>query len=277
MPPIELPPGTAAYSDRNPPPRKRDLTQLVLFIIGLGLGLLGLISWFVNAVIWFIPPEFERQLGAVMLPTYERLAQPGAEQDALNQLLNRLEANLPTQSLQKRDFQLLYVPQPTINAIALPGDHIVVFQGLINQMGSENELAMVLGHELGHFAHRDHLRGLGQSLLLQIVWSTFVGDASSLQALVFSGTQAWSQAQFSQHQERTADEFGLALLHATYGHVAGATDFFQRLSESENLQIPFLATHPAPRDRVAHLKTLIRQHPYPVGDRTPLLAPLKDS
>ena len=46
-----------------------------------------------------------------------------------------------------------------MNAVALPGGNIVVFAGLLKEIKSENELAMILGHELGHFAHRDHLRG----------------------------------------------------------------------------------------------------------------------
>ena len=49
----------------------------------------------------------------------------------------------------------------------------VIYQGLLAQAESENELMMVLGHELGHFANRDHLRGLGRALLVQIAIAAF--------------------------------------------------------------------------------------------------------
>ncbi len=42
---------------------------------------------------------------------------------------------------------------------------MVVFTGLLEKMTSENELAFVLAHELGHYDHRDHLRGLGRAAL----------------------------------------------------------------------------------------------------------------
>ena len=44
---------------------------------------------------------------------------------------------------------------PEANAIALPGGHIYVFQGLINKAESPDELAGVIAHEIGHVAHRD--------------------------------------------------------------------------------------------------------------------------
>ncbi|MEP0779976.1 M48 family metalloprotease [Microcoleus sp. ZQ-A2] len=49
--------------------------------------------------------------------------------------------------------------------LALPGDAIVIYADLVQQAKSQNELMMVLGHELGHFAHRDHWRGLGGAYL----------------------------------------------------------------------------------------------------------------
>ena len=55
-----------------------------------------------------------------------------------------------------------------VNAAALPGGHMVVFTGLLAEMTSENELAFVLAHELGHYANRDHLRGLGRALVLML-------------------------------------------------------------------------------------------------------------
>ena len=66
------------------------------------------------------------------------------------------------EDLQKRCAQLPYVfkvhvrKAPTVNAVSLPGGHIIVFTGLLNRVTSENELAFVLAHEMGHYAHRDH-------------------------------------------------------------------------------------------------------------------------
>lgn len=277
MPPIELPAGTAAYSDRNPPPRQREFLMLLALTISfLGLVFWLLFGWLANALVWWIPPQVEQALGRVVLPAYERQAQASPAQDTLNQLLDRLESHLPAQTRQGRDYQVLYIPDATVNALALPGDRVILYKGLLNEVESENALMMVLGHELGHFAHRDHLRGMGQGLIMQIVLTTLLGDASGLQSLVLTGAASLSQAQFSQRQEREADEVGLDLLQATYGQVAGATDFFARLSRKQGLEpLAILATHPPSQERIARIEQRIKERRYSLGTKSPLPAALR--
>ncbi|MEM9214339.1 MAG: M48 family metallopeptidase, partial [Cyanobacteria bacterium P01_F01_bin.150] len=224
---IEIPSGAAAYSDNNPPPKNRQL--LVLF--GLFLGTIILIvwgvGWIASSVVWLIPPSVEQQLGQVIVPIYEAQAQPSSTQDQLNALLDRLETNLTADIHNGRDYQVLYVPEDVVNAIAIPGDHIIIYDGLLQEMDSENELAMVLGHELGHFANRDHLRGLGRQLAVRLALAYVFGDVGTIGAIATSSTSIIANAQFSQQQEYQADEVGLTLLNQLYGHAAGATDFFQ--------------------------------------------------
>lgn len=269
--PIELPPGMAAQrDDRNPPPRNSQ----VLVFVGLFSGLVILLIWLagaiVNQIVWWIPPSVERQLGAIAVPAFERMAQPSDTQTALNQLLDRLEAELPAEQ-QSRDYQVLYVPDPTVNALAIPGDRIVIFKGLLDQVESENELAMVLSHELGHFANRDHLRSLGRTIVVQLALASLFGDLGSLQRIAVAGIEQLTDAQYSQSQERQADEFGLDLLYDTYGQVAGATDFFARLGKGRDRSLTdFVATHPAPQARVKRLRELIEAENYPVETRSPL-------
>lgn len=272
---FELPPGTAAYDDsrsgrlRDRPPNNRQLLILLGLAIGLVWGVLGLLGLVLNGVVWLIPPSVEQQLGALVIPVYEKIAESSPAQDTLNQLLDRLEQSLPAAQRTGHNYQVLYVPDSTVNALALPGDCLVIYAGLVAQVKSENELMMVLGHELGHFAHRDHLRSLGQQLLFQLAIATFLGgDPGMLQSIAASGVKAVNQAQFSQEQERAADAFGLSLLQQTYGHVAGATDFFARLRDTS--LTAFLETHPAPSNRVAQLERLIKEQRYPLGARSPV-------
>jgi predicted Zn-dependent protease len=276
--PIELPPGTAAYSDRNEPPKNRHLVLILGGLVILGMGLFWLLGWLLNALIWLIPPSVEQQLGAVIVPAYEQKAKPSSTQDTLNQLLDRLEANLPSEQRKGRNYQVLYIPETTVNAAAIPGDRVLIYAGLLKQMQSENELMMVLGHELGHFVNRDHLRGLGRSLVIQLVLSAFFGDTGSLQSIALSGIAALGQAQFSQGQEKEADEVGLKLLYGAYGQASGATDFFARMSQKEGAgsKLDILATHPPSKQRIEALEKMIRDRGYAVGERSPLPAALKN-
>lgn len=254
---------------RNSPPSNRQLLTIFGIFGGLILSAIWLLTWLVNTLVWLVPPSVEQQLGALIVPAYEQLAKPTPAQNTLNQLLNRLEANLPAQS-KNRDYQVLYIPDSTVNALAIPGDRIIIYSGLVKQVKSENELMMVLGHELGHFANRDHLRSLGRQLLWQVAIASFLGDATWIQSTAASGIAALSNAQYSQSQESQADEVGLTLLQKTYGHTAGATDFFAKLSQQKGVDLAFLASHPAPNRRVTELNRLIKQRHYPIGERSPL-------
>ncbi|MDJ0690166.1 MAG: M48 family metalloprotease [Xenococcaceae cyanobacterium MO_188.B32] len=82
--------------------------------------------------------------------------------------------------------------------------------------------------------------------------------------------EAIANARYSQSQETQADVFGLTLLNQTYGHVAGATDFFTRLSREENKSISFLSTHPNSQKRIKAIERLVKQNNYQIKERSPL-------
>jgi Zn-dependent protease with chaperone function len=162
-----------------------------------------------------------------------------------------------------------------VNAAALPGGHMVVFTGLLAEMVSENELAFVLAHELGHYANRDHLRGMGRALVLMTASTLLLGADNSINSMIGQG-MALTELSFSRKQERQADEFALETLYCHYGHVADATSFFSKIPEDGD---PgrfghYFASHPENRRRISHLEDLAQARGYPTGDPLPLPADL---
>ena len=266
--------------DRNPPANNRQLITLLTLFLGSIFAVIWGFGLLVDRLVYLIPVSAEQQLGKLIVPTYEQQARNSPAQVSLNRLLDRLEDNLDRSSNAgsrgaraqtiERNYQVLYIPKPTVNALAIPGDTIVLYQGLIEAAESENELMMVLGHELGHFANRDHLRGLGKTILLRVAIASVIGDSSGLEAVIGGAITNLSQSHYCQSQEKQADEFGLTLLNKTYGYVAGATDFFERIGKKEAGNLAFLSTHPAPKDRVENLEKLIEQRKYKIGKRSPL-------
>ena len=157
------------------------------------------------------------------------------------------------------------------NAMAFPGGLIIVTTGLLNRVESENELAFVLGHEIGHFRNRDHLRMLGRGVLLGLSVSVLgQGSGSGLGLTIADFTLRG----FSRQQEADADEFGLALVYAEYGHVGEASRFFERISEEyggDHGFYEYAATHPSPEDRINEIRELGRQRGWTdSGELAPL-------
>ena len=262
-------------SSKNESESNAQILVIAGIFLGTGILIFLLFNLLINCLINIIPIALEQKLGAVIAPVYEKQAVDSPQQKTLNQLLDRLEANLPAQQRNNNQYQVLYIPEDTVNAIAIPGNRVIIYQGLLKEVDSENELMMVLGHELGHFAHRDHLRGLGNVLVLRMTISYFLGDANFFKSIIATTVKAISKASFSQTQEKQADKFGLILLDKTYSQVAGATDFFTKLSTKQKSNLDFLASHPAPAKRVKEIQKLIEQKKYSFGSLTPLPETLK--
>jgi len=243
------------------------LKEAAWFVSGLViiLGLLYIVLGFVaGQVAMRLPVKAEVWIGRKISAGF---------QDRSNQYLQRhlddLVKALPADSpLHAYTFRIYLDDSEKVNAFALPGGSIVVFKGLLQAVESENELDMVLAHELGHFAHRDHLQAMGRSLLVVVGSWLLPGDQS---ADIVPWLAGKLERRYSQKQEAAADRWGLDLLNRRYGHVGGATDFFKRLvGKGRNHLAYFLATHPHPEDRLHSLETLIRQNGYPVRATIPV-------
>jgi predicted Zn-dependent protease len=155
--------------------------------------------------------------------------------------------------------------------MALPGGHIVVYTGLLEKVSSENKLAFALAHEMGHYAHRDHLRGMGRALVLITVSTLLFGSDSDVSRMLVHGLNI-TQLSFSQKQEIRADEFALETINCAYGHVAGALDFFEKIAKDQKLGKfgHYFSSHPETRRRICHLKALIGLKGFTLAGQNPL-------
>jgi Zn-dependent protease with chaperone function len=241
-------------------------------LLAIAVGLYLALGLAVDLVVPRISMELERKMARAFVG---RLAKSDQADDATRSVQALVD------SLQSRCASLPYAvtvhiqQAGAVNAAALPGGHMVVFTGLLEKMTSENELAFVLAHELGHFAHRDHLRGLGRALVLLTISTVLLGADNDVTGMIGQGMQL-TELNFSRTQETRADEFALETLACHYGHVAGATAFFNKIpAEADPGRFGhYFASHPENRRRIDHLETMARQHGYPSGDLRPLPADL---
>lgn len=238
---------------------------LLAIIVGIYLSL----GWAVDFIVPRLSPAVERRLAGPFLKSVSDI------DDAQDNTRDRVQAIVDR--LQKQCADLPFPLQvhvkkgKTINALAFPGGHIVIFQGLLDEVESENELAFVLGHEMGHFAHRDHLRGIGRALVFITVSTLTLGPDSPV-AKVLGSALNLTEMRFSRAQETRADDYGLEALHCLYGHVGGSTAFFKKIPADQD---PgrfghYFASHPETRRRIAHLEELAREKKYPSEATRPL-------
>jgi Zn-dependent protease with chaperone function len=237
----------------------REALVLVAGIAGVGLALFVAIALAVEVLVPLIPPRFEARIfsgswipGAIAPETGEP---PDPRAEPVTQLLDRVARHWPENPYTLR---VAIWEESTPNALAFPGGSILVTTGLLDQVESENELAFVLAHELGHFRNRDHLRGIGRGVAFALALGALGMSGSSGAAQLAAVSGQLAERGFDRDQEGDADRFGLALVHQEYGHVAGASDFFERLPEPDNFVekeiVHYLATHPLSDERIEALR-----------------------
>jgi len=240
----------------------REFFVLIFGITGVMVGIYILLGLSLNLVLPRISTTMEDRLAVFSSSYYSGEEKSSPLTQRVQNLLDRLVA---AGNIHDRKYRVHILPQETVNALALPGGHIVIFKGLLDQVASENELAMILGHELGHFRNRDHLRGLGRGLVIVFLSNALLGSDSGATRLL-ENLLVDTEMRFSQRQEMKADVLGLNLLVKLYGHAGGAVDFFRRISmEKKTGPMAYLfATHPYPEKRIRSLEYLIEEKSYPV-------------
>jgi Zn-dependent protease with chaperone function len=236
------------------------LGVVILIYIVLGLA--------VDLIVPHISTDLENKMGRLFIRSIEAKDTNSERGSYVRSLM---------EDLQERCAQLPYLfkvhirQSPTVNAAALPGGHIIVYTGLLDKVASENELAFVLAHEMGHFDHRDHLRGMGRAFVFITISTLLLGTDSNISKMLAHVLNI-TEMSFSRKQETSADEFAIAMLNCDYGHVAGATDFFEKISKEQD---PgkfghYFASHPESRKRISHLENIIRSRGFMLGKRKPL-------
>lgn len=179
--------------------------------------------------------------------------------DAIGQ---RLAAHSPRQDVQYR-FHVVDAPEP--NAFALPGGYVYVTRGLLVLVNSEDELAGVIGHEIGHVAARHTVQQITRTAPFAVVTNlsaAVTGLASPLLGQVVGGVGGLASglvlAPFSRDQEREADRVGQQLAAAAGWNPGALANLLGTLQREEELQgnaarrFSFLASHPSTPERVAN-------------------------
>ena len=245
----------------------KEFLKLVIEILGAFLLIYIVLGLVLDYLAPRLSPEMERRISRIFAARFEDRKYPKTEEQ-IQGILNELVKNA---SLPRFDYTAHIEDSKEVNAVAFPAGNIIIYSALLKEVESKNELAMVLAHELGHYAHRDHLRGMGRGLVFLVLSSVTLGADSAISKLI-GRVLSSTEMRFSQGQEKAADIHALELLYKTYNNAAGATDFYEKMAAKEKIPRIFymFATHPYIKDRIDLINSLIKEKGYAVGTTTPI-------
>ncbi|MEP6647431.1 MAG: M48 family metallopeptidase [Saprospiraceae bacterium] len=175
------------------------------------------------------------------------------------------------------DFHLL-ADADVVNAFALPGGQVFITAALFNKLENQDQLAGVLGHEIGHVVARHGAERIAQMELSQGLTGAAViasGDYKTAQAAQMIANLV--NMSYGRNQESKADNLGVRFMTETGYNPEAMIGVMQILEKSGSgqSQPEFLSTHPSPENRIEKIKEAIIQYKdlapaTPVAPSTPV-------
>jgi len=221
----------------------------------------------------------ETRIGNELAQQYASSEPPEtAANAAMERYLNEVGHRVATHAHRKLTFRFhLIADSNTINAFALPGGHVFVGQGLLDQMTSEDELAFVLGHEIEHI---DHFHAVER---VQVEAQLSHLKLDILTAVAQIPISIW-QAGYSKEEEFEADREGLRIANAAGYSPQGAVNLLERWTHLHDEYVShaetppealsqlaidglngYFRTHPLPSERLAQAREVIAQDHLPLN------------
>jgi predicted Zn-dependent protease len=188
---------------------------------------------------------------------------------------------LQTLEPQPFDYQFFVLNTPDVNAFAVPGGKVFINSGLIITVENEDELASVIGHEIGHVVarHISKRESQGTKISLATLGAILAGfllggkAAGAIAATTLAASET-AFLKYSREDEEEADSLGLKFMDRSgYDRNAMLTMMkkMRRMTGPAGSDPPaYLLTHPAPEQRMGDLEIQMARYPSEVERRKPV-------
>ena len=188
-------------------------------------------------------------------------------------MVDRLEAPQPF------EYRFAVVQDGSINAFAVPGGFVYVNTGVLLRVGSESELAGVLGHEIAH-SHAHHFvrqQEEGRLLSYAALAAALLSILHPAIGAVAAGAEAAAQLKYQRQFEQEADYLGIRYMRAAGYDPHGMTSFMKQLwNEQRTLPLdqipPYLLSHPLTDERISNLEAATKDAAPAPGWQRPTFA-----
>jgi predicted Zn-dependent protease len=204
----------------------------------------------------------------------ERVSTDAAANARVRRIGERIASSVG-RKMPNAQWEFVLFASDQVNAFALPGGKVGVYMGLLKLVSSDDELAVVVGHEIAHVTSRHGAERMTQNQVASLgaqlgsLYMNYKGVGAQTQNLAMGlyglGAQAGVLMPFSRAHEHEADKIGLRFAaQAGYDPRAGSS-FWKKMSalkggQQTSMIEKYLSTHPLDADRIANLEKLAPEY-----------------
>lgn len=218
-------------------------------------------------VTWTVEEEVQLGLSSrqQMAAQHGGLHPDANAQDLVDRVGERLAASpWAKKSGYPYEFHLLADPE-VVNAFALPGGQCFITAALFGKLENEDQLAGVMGHEIGHVIHRHGAERTAKANFIQgLIQSVMIGAGGDYSiAQVAQVVGQYANMKYGRDQELESDEWGIRLMmEAGYNpdEMIGVMDILESASGDGGRVPEFQSSHPSPENRREKIRETIEKY-----------------
>jgi predicted Zn-dependent protease len=161
--------------------------------------------------------------------------------------------------------QITVVKNNIVNAFAMPGGGIVVYDEILKGMNSPEQLAALLSHEFSHVELRHTTKNLFRTMAGYLFISIIFNDANGIAAILVENAHELRNLSYNRELETEADNNGLKILQQNNLNAQGMIDLFEQLKGVSTIEVnELISTHPDVDNRIKNAKVFIKNNPYEI-------------
>lgn len=191
----------------------------------------------------------EEKLGDVFWESIER-SETVVKNDSVNDIVQKLVSRITdANSIDSGSINVHIIDKNEVNAFAMPGDHLILYTGLIDAAKNESQLAGVIGHEIAHIEKKHVMKKLAKEIGFSVLLSMTTGGHGSQGAR--EAVKMLSSSAYDRNLESEADFASVDYLINAKVDPAPFADFLFSMSVAESMPsaVYWIATHPESEQR----------------------------
>ncbi|HNR66001.1 MAG TPA: M48 family metalloprotease [Atribacterota bacterium] len=217
--------------------------------------------------------EKEEKIGRRLAESVEKQYKLIEDDEAIRKVSQIGEYLKEASGINKINYQIKIVEREGPNAFALPGGFIYLTADLLKYVHSDDELAAVIAHEMGHIIHQHSIKQLQDKQKLKLVeLLTILVTGDSTLGILSELASITILNFYRREYEEEADFTALELLQkSSHYHPVALLTYFERVSSEDMLKpdinLGIFKTHPDVNERIEKIKQYLNEHNIPLNRR----------